>query len=320
MSADVAAAGMPIGALRRQACDLLKAAGITNAVQESDWLLASALDVPAHALILEGTRPVSARQVEQAWALLRRRAAREPIQYLLGAQDFYGLDIAVTPDVLIPRPETELLVEETLRAVAPGYAPVIVDVGTGSGCIAVAIARGRPDTTVYALDISAPALAVARWNAIRHGVRDRIRFIQADLLGAFGEASEEIFDVIVSNPPYVPLQDVEGLQPEVARYEPRVALAAGQDGLAFYRRLLREAPPLLKPGGHLIVELGCGQSDSVKRLALQGGAFGSIECRKDAAGIERVLVARVGAGGAPRVPVAPSNATGDGPPSSIKVS
>jgi release factor glutamine methyltransferase len=310
MSAGVAAAGVTIGALRRQACDLLKAAGVANAVQESDWLLASTLDVPSHVLILEGARPVSALQAEQAWFLLRRRAAREPIQYLLGAQDFYGLDIAVTPDVLIPRPETELLVEETLRAVASSNAPVIADVGTGSGCIAVALARARRDATVYALDISAPALAVARWNAIRHGVRDRIRFIQADLLEAFCAAAAGAFDVIVSNPPYIPLQDVEGLQPEVARYEPRAALAAGQDGLAFYRRLLREAPPLLKPGGHLIMELGCGQSATVKRLALQGGTCGSIECRKDMAGIVRVLVARVGAGGAPLA----------GPPSAIKVS
>jgi release factor glutamine methyltransferase len=310
MSAGVAAAGVTIGALRRQACDLLKAAGVANAVQESDWLLASTLDVPSHVLILEGARPVSALQAKQAWSLLRRRAARAPIQYLLGAQDFYGLDIAVTPDVLIPRPETELLVEETLRAVASSNAPVIADVGTGSGCIAVALARARRDATVYALDISAPALAVARWNAIRHGVRDRIRFIQADLLEAFCAAAAGAFDVIVSNPPYIPLQDVEGLQPEVARYEPRAALAAGQDGLAFYRRLLREAPPLLKPGGHLIMELGCGQSATVKRLALQGGTCGSIECRKDMAGIVRVLVARVGAGGAPLA----------GPPSAIKVS
>lgn len=294
MSAGVAAAGVTIGALRRQACDLLKAAGVANAVQESDWLLASTLDVPSHVLILEGARPVSALQAEQAWFLLRRRAAREPIQYLLGAQNFYGLDIAVTPDVLIPRPETELLVEETLRAVASSNAPVIADVGTGSGCIAVALARARRDATVYALDISAPALAVARWNAIRHGARDRIRFIQVDLLEAFCAAAAGAFDVIVSNPPYIPLQDVEGLQPEVARYEPRAALAAGQDGLAFYRRLLREAPPLLKPGGHLIMELGCGQSATVKRLALQGGTFGSIECRKDAAGIERVLIAKRG--------------------------
>lgn len=294
MNASVAAAAATIGELRRQARDLLEAAGIVNAVRETEWLLATALDVPAHVLILEGERPVSALQAEQAWSLLRRRAAREPLQYLLGTQEFRGLDIAVTPDVLIPRPETELLVEEALRAVADCDEPAIADVGTGSGCIAVALARAQRDATVYALDISAPALAVARGNAIRHGTRDRIRFLRADLLGAFCDAAAGIFDVIVSNPPYIPEQELEGLQPEVALYEPRVALAAGQDGLALYRRLLREAPPMLKPGGYLIMELGCGQADAVKRLALQGGAFGSVECRKDAAGIERVFVARRG--------------------------
>ncbi len=294
MSASVAAAGVTIGELRRQARDLLKDAGIANAVQESDWLLAFALDAPSHVLILEGERPVSALQAKQAWSFLRRRTAREPIQYILGTHEFCGLDLAVTPDVLIPRPETELLVEEALRAVAGIAEPAIADVGTGSGCIAVAIAHGRPDATVYALDISASALAIARSNAIRYGARDRIRFIQADLLEAFCDAAAGAFDVIVSNPPYIPEQELEVLQPEVARYEPRAALAAGQDGLAFYRRLLREAPPLLKPGGRLIVELGCGQSEVVRHLTWQSGAFDSVECRNDAAGIERVLIARQG--------------------------
>lgn len=298
MSASVAAAAATIGGLRRQAQDLLQGAGIVNAVRESDWLLASALDVPSHALILEGGRTVSETRAEQAWSLLRRRATREPIQYILGTQEFRGLDITVTPDVLIPRPETELLVEEALRAVLGVNEPTVADVGTGSGCIAVALARARRDATVYALDISAAALGVARSNAVRHGTRDRIRFIRADLLEAFGGAAAGAFDVIVSNPPYIPALELDGLQPEVARYEPRVALAAGPDGLAFYRRLLREAPPLLKPGGCLIMELGCGQADAVKRLARERGAFDSVECRNDMAGIARVLVARVGAGGA----------------------
>ncbi|TAL08845.1 MAG: peptide chain release factor N(5)-glutamine methyltransferase [Nitrospirae bacterium] len=297
MSAGAAAAAVTVGDLRRQARALLKGAGIVNAARETDWLLAFALDVPSHVLMLEGARAVSALQAEQARVLAGRRAAREPLQYLLGTQEFRGLDIAVAPAVLIPRPESELLVEETLRAVAGIAAPVLADVGTGSGCIAVAIACERPDATVYALDVSAPALAVARSNAIRHGAGDRIRFIRADLLEALGGA--RAFDAIVSNPPYIPEQEVEGLQPEVARYEPRVALAAGPDGLAFYRRLLHGAPPLLKPGGSLVMELGCGQAEAVTRMALQNGAFDSVECRKDMAGIERVLVARkVGTGGA----------------------
>jgi release factor glutamine methyltransferase len=297
MSARAAAAAVTVGELRRQAQDLLKAAGIANAVRETDWLLAYALDVPPHTLVLEGERPVSGLQAERAWSLLGRRAARAPLQYLLGTQEFRGLDITVTPDVLIPRPETELLVEETLRAVADVTAPAIADAGTGSGCIAVSLALERGDATLYALDISAPALAVATSNAGRHGVRDRIRFVRADLLEAFGSAASAMFDVIVSNPPYIPFGDLEGLQPEVARYEPRVALAAGTDGLAFHRRLLQEAPLFLKPGGRLIMELGCGQAEAVTQLTRQCGAFDSIECRKDAAGIERALIVRVGAGG-----------------------
>ncbi len=292
MSAGVVAETMTMGDLRRQARDLLRDAGIVNAVRETDWLLASVLGVPSHVLILEGERAVSVFQAEQVWPLLRRRAAREPIQYLLGTQEFRGLEFTVTPDVLIPRSETELLVEATLRAVAGVNEPVIADVGTGSGCIAVAVACECPGATLYALDRSGGALSVARSNAIRHGMGARIRFIQADLLEVFGVASAGAFDVIVSNPPYIPERDVETLQPEVARYEPRLALAAGPDGLDFYHRILRDASPLLKPGGHLILELGYGQSDAVTQMAQQSGAFDVVECRKDTAEIDRVLIAR----------------------------
>ena len=292
MNASLVAADVSLGELRRRARTVLKAAGIANPAREADWLLAHALELPSHTLLLEGERTVSARQAERSWALIRRRASREPLQYLLGTQEFRGLDMAVTPDVLIPRPETELLVEEILRIIADIRSPRLADVGTGSGCLAVAVVRERPDATVYALDISAPALAVARANAIRHGTFDRIRFIQTDLLGAFSVRARERFDVIVSNPPYIPVGELEGLQPEVARYEPRVALAAGSDGLTYHRRLLKEAPMLLKPGGCLIMELGAGQADSVMSLARSSGAYDSVVCRKDAAGIERVLVAR----------------------------
>jgi len=292
MSASLVAAGVTIDELRRRAWNVLKAAGIANPVREADWLLAHVLGLPSHALLLEGERAVSARQAERSWALIRRRASHEPLQYLLGTQEFRGLDMAVTPDVLIPRPETELLVEETLRAIARVSGPRLADVGTGSGCIAVAVVRERPDATVYALDISAPALAVARANAIRHGTFDRIRFIQTDLLEAFSARARERFDVIVSNPPYIPVGELDGLQPEVAHYEPRMALAAGSDGLTYHRQLLREVPTFLKPGGCLIMELGYGQADSVMSLARSSGAYDSVVCRKDTAGIERVLVAR----------------------------
>ena len=308
---------MKVSTLRRQAWDVLQAAEIADPVREADWLLASVLGFPLHTLIVEGDRAVSSVQAERAWTLIRRRAERQPLQYLLGTQEFRGLEMAVTPDVLIPRPETELLVEATLQAVLDIRGPRVLDVGTGSGCIAVSLARGRSDATVVAVDISAPALAVAWANALCHGVGDRIRFVQGDLLTAFSVSPDGVFDVIVSNPPYVPAGELDELQPEVAWYEPRLALAAGTDGLDYHRRLLRGAPELLKGGGHLVLELGRGQADQVRRLSQQTGAFISLECRKDAAGIERVLVARVGAGGALRVPVAPQNATGDGPPSAI---
>ena len=283
---------MKVNTLRRQAWEALKAAGIADPVREADWLLAPALGLSLPKLLFEGDLAVAPLQAEQAWTFIRRRAAREPLQYLLGTQEFCGLELAVTPDVLVPRPETELLVEATLQAVLDIGRPRVLDVGTGSGCIAVSLARGRSDATVVAVDISAPALAVARANALCHGVGDRIRFVQGDLLTAFSVSPDGVFDVIVSNPPYVPAGELDALQPEVAWYEPRLALAAGTDGLDYHRRLLRGAPELLKGGGHLILELGRGQADQVRRLSQQTGAFISLECRKDAAGIERVLVAR----------------------------
>lgn len=202
--------------------------------------------------------------------------------------------MTVTPDVLIPRPETEILVEETLLAVAGLPRPVVADVGTGSGCIAVSVARECPKATVCAVDISAKALTIARSNARRHGVFAACRFVQADLLDAISPSAGGVFDVIVSNPPYIPDRDLDGLQPEVSRYEPRLALAAGSDGLAYHRRLLREAPPFLKPGGRLILELGFGQAEAVLQMARVAETFAAVECRKDAAGIARVLIARQG--------------------------
>src|SRR3989442_6714098 len=264
---------MKVSPLRRQAGDVLQAAEIADPVREADWLLASVLEFPLHTLIVEGDRPLYPVQAERAWTLIRRRAERQPLQYLLGTQEFRGLDMAVTPDVLIPRPETELLVEATLQAVLDIRGPRVLDVGTGSGCIAVSLARGRSDATVVAVDISAPALAVARANALCHGVGDRIRFFQGDLLTAISVLPDGGFDVIVSNPPYVPAGELDPLQPEIAWYEPRLALAAGTDGLDYHRRLLRGAPELLKGGGHLVLGLRRGHADHGRRLSQQTGAI-----------------------------------------------
>jgi release factor glutamine methyltransferase len=291
MIAEMIAGPITLRELRRQAVEVLQAGGIENSVCEAGWLLAPVLDIRPHVLLLDGDRRIPRPDAERVRSLVARRAAREPLQYLLGTQEFRGLEMAVTTDVLIPRPETEMLVEETIRAVTGRPRPVVADVGTGSGCIAVSVLRECPEATVYALDLSPQALAVARRNARRHGVSSRCRFVQADWLSAFSDSAGGLCDVVVSNPPYIPEGDLEGLQPEVARYEPRLALAGGPDGLAFYRRLLVEAPPLLKSGGALILEVGDGQAGVVRNMIRRVGVFDGVVCREDAAGIPRVLIA-----------------------------
>ena len=286
-----AAPARSVRQLRMLARDILKAAGLENAEREADWLLAHAMRLSQGQLLAAGNAPLTARQAEQARTYIDRRAAREPLQYILGTQEFGGLEIAVTPDVLIPRPETTLLVEEVAQAIGAQRRSLVADVGTGSGCIAIAVAKTCPHATLWATDISWPAVVVARRNALQHDVGKQVTFVQADLLGPFPASEEGIFDAIVSNPPYIPEGEMEGLQPEVSRYEPRLALAAGADGMTYYRRLLSAAAVLLKPAGCLIVELGVGQFNAVSALS-DRTRLSVLHCRKDQAGIERALVLR----------------------------
>jgi release factor glutamine methyltransferase len=220
--------------------------------------------------------------------LVQRRAAREPIAYIVGHREFWGLEFEVTPDVLIPRPETELIIEEAL-SVFPHRHLVhhIIDIGTGSGCLAVILAIEFASAGVVATDTSDSALEIAERNAGRHNVSDRIAFVRGDLLGGAGKSAE----LILSNPPYVPEADAATLQPEVARYEPSSALYAGPDGLAVIRRLLEEAPPHLAPEGRLIVEFGFGQEPGVREAARQSG-WTTERVRRDLQGIPRVAVLR----------------------------
>jgi len=236
--------------------------------------------------------------------LVRRRERREPTGYIIGHREFWNLDIEVGPGVLVPRPETELLVEETLArlsaggpetdsrpALAPGARAArlrIADVGTGSGCIAVALARWLPSAKVIAIDASDGALAVARRNAVRHDVSDRVRCVRGDLLA--GVAGP--FDAVVSNPPYVPAPDIAGLQPEVRDYEPAQALSGGLDGLEVIRRLVPEGAAVLGPGGWLLFEFGFGQADGVRAIIAAEPRLELVETRLDFAGIPRVAVAR----------------------------
>jgi len=217
---------------------------------------------------------------------LRRRAAHEPIQYILGKQEFFGLSFAVTPDVLIPRPETEHLVEALLARVPHDKPLNIADIGTGSGAIAVSLAHSLPKARVTALDISEAALAVAQRNAETHQVAGRVRFLKSDLLSA---VAGESFDAIVSNPPYVAEADRAALEPQVRDYEPASALFAGLSGLDNYERLIPQAQVALKPGGWLLMEIGQGQREALAQL-LSG--WTNVSFVNDLQGIPRVACAQ----------------------------
>lgn len=218
--------------------------------------------------------------------LVRRRAKSEPVAYLVGHREFFGLDFRVTPDVLIPRPDTETLILELLEAAKAHSQPRIADVGTGSGCIAIATAVNRPQASVTAIDVSESALAVARDNAQRHRVADRIRFLQGDLFGPLER--DEQFELVVSNPPYVAEGELDDLQAEIRLHEPRSALTAGSDGLDLIRRLISEAPRRLAPGGELLFEISPEQHGPVRELLEHHGAYQDVRIVKDLSARERV--------------------------------
>jgi release factor glutamine methyltransferase len=225
--------------------------------------------------------------LHQFRALTQRRAAHEPLQHLTGTQEFYGLTLRVTRDTLIPRPETELLVEAVLEFARTQPAQLrILDVGTGTGAIALALATHLPRAEITACDISSAALEVARSNASHHNLTHRITFIESDLLNAIPTAQS--FDILASNPPYVPLDDVPTLAPEVRDHEPHTALFAGHGGLGLYRRLIPLAHDALKPNGLLALEFGFGQSDALRKL-LTG--WRDIRFLDDYAAIPRVALA-----------------------------
>ena len=239
-------------------------------------------------LIAHEDEPLAADAAGPFCDLIERRLAGEPIQYITGEAEFYGLPFHVNRDVLIPRPETEHLVEKAMALAAEFVRPKIVDVGTGSGAIAVALAHALPFAEITATDISADALAVAKANAARNGVADRVRFFKGDLLEA---VAGEHFDIVISNPPYVPESDRTTLDVEVRDYEPAQALFAGEDGLQIYRRLIPAAFGALVPGGFLALEIGYGQRAGIEALLVREG-FAGIKFIPDLQGIARVAVAR----------------------------
>ncbi len=220
--------------------------------------------------------------------MLSRRAAGEPLQYLTSQQSFFGLEFEVASGVLIPRPETELLVELALETLQGWQAPRICDVGTGSGCIAITLLHERTDAHAVAIDISAAALEIAKRNAARHAVESRLTFVQSNCFSSLSP-DEFSFDLIVSNPPYVEEDAFPGLQREVRDHEPREALAGGPDGLDVVRHLLSESGAFLKPGGHLLIEIGFNQAAAVESL-LEKQAWLTKGIRPDLQGIPRVVV------------------------------
>jgi release factor glutamine methyltransferase len=236
-----------------------------TAARDAELLLLHTLQIPRVTLIAHPNDELSANQRSAYEGTIARRLHHEPIQYITGRQEFYGLILKVTPAVLIPRPETEHLVETVLKHLPTNRPLRIADIGTGSGAIAVAIAAHLPQATITALDISAEALAIATANAREHKVADRIKFLQSDLLSALNRETET-FDAIVSNPPYVAESDRPTLHPQVRDHEPATALFAGETGLDIYRRLIPQAHAALKPNGLLALEIGHDQQDAVAAL------------------------------------------------------
>ncbi|HYP25531.1 MAG TPA: peptide chain release factor N(5)-glutamine methyltransferase [Blastocatellia bacterium] len=278
-----------------QGAGRLRAAGVDDERRTASLLLCHALGVERTYLLSRPSEQVVEVRFQAYLEMVGRRASGEPSQYITGHQEFYGLDFNVTRAVLIPRPETEFLVEWVIERARecsrPGAAggPLIVDAGTGSGCIAVALSAHIPEARVVATDISGAALDVARSNAARHGVGPRVEFLRGDLLGPLsGRGLEGRVDLIASNPPYIPDRERQSLQREVRDWEPEGALFAGEDGLLFYRRLLSDAPRYLKPGGCLACEIGYGQLAPIREM-IDPALWRLQDVRQDLQSIPRVV-------------------------------
>ncbi len=271
-----------------QSAQLLRQAGVTEPRREAGSLLAHVMSKDRTFIISHAEDLLSDQELSTFNAYVLRRAKGEPLQYITGYQDFFGLEFKVTPEVLIPRPETELLVETALELIGNADAARFVcDVGTGSGCIAITILHERPFVQAVALDISEVAIRIAELNALRHSVNNRISFAVSDCFQSLVEAPR--FDLIVSNPPYVPAEALAGLQREVKDHEPRLALTPGMDGLSVIRRLILQAPVFLKPKGYLLVEIGFDQGEAVRHL-VDPKVWDLPSIQADLQGIPRILV------------------------------
>ncbi len=274
-----------------EATQMLRQAGISEARRDAATLLAHLIGRDQTYLITHAERELAGMDVARYRASVERRAAGEPLQYITGHQEFFNLDFKVTPDVLIPRPETELLVETALELLKEsGPEPFICDVGTGTGCIAISLLHEKPDARGVALDISPEALSIAAHNAARHGVQERLSLIASDCFAALGPERAQ-FSLIASNPPYVAEKSYDGLQREVREHEPRVALTPGGDGLRVIRKLFTDAPQFLLTGGHLLLEIGFDQHEAVHEM-IDREVWTLLDIHKDLQGIPRTVAVR----------------------------
>jgi len=271
----------------QDASRVLRQSGVPEARREAGSLLVHVSGKDRTFLISHAEALLTAAEWEHYEEVVQRRASGEPLQYITGTQDFFGLEFIVTPAVLIPRPETELLVESALDLLQSQTAPQICDVGTGSGCIAVALVHQLSQARAVALDISAAALQVAQKNAERHKVTNRITFLESDCFAAV--PTNTVFDLIASNPPYVSANALAGLQREVRDHEPSVALSPGPDGLSVIRRLLTDAPAFLQSQGYLVLEIGFDQGEAISRL-VAAETWNLIDIRPDLQGIPRIVL------------------------------
>jgi release factor glutamine methyltransferase len=260
--------------------------GVENARLESEWLLSAALGLDRVGLYVNFDKPLTETELAVYRGMIARRARREPLQYILGSQEFMELDFEVSPAALIPRCDTETLLAEAVKRCKDAIK--ILDIGVGSGCIAVALAVKLPSSQVCGVEQSADALTLAKRNAAKHGVN--VTLVQGSMFEPFNGVR---FDMIVSNPPYIPTGEFDSLQPEVRDFEPREALDGGADGLDFYRSIIPDATDHLNPGGWLLFEVGIGQAKRVLELFTQTGRFEELFTAKDPAGIERVVGGRI---------------------------
>ena len=272
---------------------LIGAAGIESARLDAEVLLCHVLKMEKAEFYFSFDSPLDLADRQKYQELLMRRAKREPLAYITARKEFWSLDFVVTPDVLIPRPETELLVELVLQraTLASRKSPLkVLDIGTGSGVIAVSLAKELPQAEIWAVDVSAAALNIAGINSRQHGVASRIQFLQGDVFGPVSGLGL-IFDVIVSNPPYVRSRELSDLAPEICHWEPTTALDGGPDGLDACRRIIYGADKYLAPKGHLLLEIGDDMGKAAAELFACAGDYGTVSVYQDYAGRDRVIAA-----------------------------